>query len=73
VGALRQPLPHRDPEPVIGTFELIASGDARDYAFHSAEVISIRKSREDDDAELAEDVAKLREVCTTKPTLRQPR
>ena len=62
-----------DPKPVIGTFELIASGDALDYEFHSAQVVSIRKSRNDDEVQSAEDLAKLREVYTTKPTVRQAR
>jgi hypothetical protein len=62
-----------DPKPVIGTFELIASGNALDYEFHSAQVVSIRKSRNDDEVQSAEDLAKLREVYATKPTVRQAR
>jgi hypothetical protein len=71
-GGVRSHYPS-DPNPVIGTFELIASGDALDYEFHSAQVVSIRKSRNDDEMQLAEDLAKLREVYTTKPTVRQAR
>lgn len=62
-----------DPKPVIGSFELIADGDALDYTFHSALVTSIRKLRTDDGQQSVEDVAKLHEVYTTKPTVRQAR
>lgn len=68
-GGIREYYP-TDPKPVIGTFELIADGDALGYAFHSALVTSISKPRKDA-AQLEEDVAKLREVYTTKPTVQQ--
>ena len=71
-GGVRNHYPS-DPKPVIGTFELIASGDSLDYAFHSAQVISIRKPRKDDEKQLAEDVAKLRQAYTSKPTVREAR
>jgi hypothetical protein len=71
-GGVRKHYPS-DPKPVIGTFELISNGDDLDHAFHSAQVVPIRKSQKDDEKQLAEDVAKLREVYTTKPTVRQAR
>jgi hypothetical protein len=71
-GGVRKHYPNH-PKPVIGTFELISDGDTLDYAFHSAQIVSIRKSREDDVRQLAEDVAQLREVYMTKPTVRQAR
>jgi hypothetical protein len=67
-GGVRNHYPS-DPKPVIGTFELISNGDTLDYTFHSAQVISIRKPRKDDEKQLAEDVAKLREVYSSKPRL----
>jgi len=60
-------------KPVIGTFELIADGDALNYTFHSAQVVSMAQAGRDDEKKLAEDVAKLREVYTTRPTVRQAR
>ena len=71
-GGVRNNYPS-DPKPVIGTFELISDGDTLDYAFHSAQVVPIRMARKDDAEQLAEDVAKLRETYTTKPTVRQAR
>jgi hypothetical protein len=46
-GGVRNHYPS-DPKPVVGTFELIASGDTLDYEFHSAQVLSIHKPRKDD-------------------------
>jgi hypothetical protein len=71
-GGLRNNYPSH-PKPVIGTFELISNGDSLDYAFHSAQVVPIRKSPKDDEKQLADDVAKLREIYTTKPTVREAR
>jgi hypothetical protein len=71
-GGVRSHYPS-DPKPVIGTFELISNGDNLDYAFHSAQVVPIRKAPKDDEKQLADDVALLREVYTTKPTVRQAR
>jgi hypothetical protein len=71
-GGVRNNYPS-DPKPVIGTFELISDGDTLDYAFHSAQVVPIRKARKDDGEQLAEDVAKLREIYTTKPKVRDAR
>lgn len=71
-GGVRKHYPS-DPKPVIGTFELISNGDNLDYVFHSAQVVPIRKSGSDDEEQLAEDVAKLREEFTAKPTVRRAR
>lgn len=71
-GGVRKHYPS-DPKPVIGTFELISDDDALEYTFHSAQVVPIRKSRNDDEHQLAEDVAQLRKVYTAKPTVRQAR
>jgi recA bacterial DNA recombination protein len=70
-GGVRSHYPS-DPRPVIGTFELISNGDALDYAFHSAQVVSIHKGPMDEE-QLADDVARLHEVYTTKPTVRNAR
>ena len=71
-GGVRSHYPS-DPKPVIGTFELISDSDTLDYAFHSAQVVSIRTSPRDEEKQLADDVAALREVYTTKPAVRQAR
>jgi RecA/RadA recombinase len=71
-GGVRSNYPS-NPKPVIGTFELIADGDALDYTFHSAQIVSMAEAGRDNEKKLAEDVAKLQEVYTTKPTVRQAR
>ncbi len=71
-GGVRKHYPS-DPKPVIGTFELMADDDALEYTFHSAQVVPIRKSRKDDEYQLAEDVDKLRAIYSAKPTVRQAR
>jgi RecA/RadA recombinase len=71
-GGVRRNYPSNS-KPVIGTFELMADGDALDYTFHSAQIVSMAEAGRDSEKKLAEDVAKLREVYTTKPTVRQAR
>lgn len=71
-GGVRKHYPS-DGKPVLGTFELIADGDMLDYAFHSAQVVSIRKPGQVDKGQLADDVAKLREVFDEKPSVRRAR
>jgi hypothetical protein len=71
-GGVRSHYPS-DPKPVIGTFELICECDTLDYAFHSAQVVPILKGHKDDEKQLADDVAALREVYTSKPTVREAR
>lgn len=71
-GGVRSNYPS-DTKPVIGTFELISDGDDLDYAFHSAQVVSIRKDPKDDQKQLADDLTALREAYTIKPTVREAR
>jgi hypothetical protein len=71
-GGIRRNYPSNS-KPVIGTFELVADDDALDYTFHSSQIVSLADAGRDNEKKLAEDVAKLREVYTTKPTVRQAR
>jgi recA bacterial DNA recombination protein len=71
-GGVRKHYPS-DPKPVIGTFELISDDAVLEYTFHSAQVVPIRKSRNNDEQQLAQDVAHLREAHSAKPTVRQAR
>jgi hypothetical protein len=71
-GGVRRNYPNSS-KPVIGTFELIADGDALGYTFHSAQIVSLAEAGSENEKRLAEDVAKLREVYTTKPTVREAR
>jgi len=71
-GGVRSNYPSNS-KPVIGTFELVADGDALGYIFHSSQTVSLADSASDDKARLADDVAKLRNLFTTKPTVRQAR
>lgn len=71
-GGVRRNYPSNS-KPVIGTFELMADGDDLDYTFHSAQIVSMAEAGRDNEQKLAEDVAKLQEVHSTKPTVRQAR
>jgi hypothetical protein len=71
-GGIRRNYPSNS-KPVIGTFELMADGDDLGYTFHSAQIVSMAEAGRDNEQKLAEDVAKLQEVHSTKPTVRQAR